>query len=93
MGGKGDSLVYRTQERNGETKERFVTETTTPSEKPSNALEYVAQNLKNSLSSRSLTNYIKPAIVIVTIILLIFLGALGQRIFRPGTKRNRPCCI
>jgi len=88
MGGKGDSLFYLTQERNGETKESFVTETTTPSEKPSNALEYVAQNLKNSLSSRSLTNYIKPAIVIVTIIFLIFLGALGQRIFSSGGQKE-----
>jgi len=61
---------------------------TTPLEKPANALHYVAQNLKNSLGSRSLTDYIKPAIVIVIVIFLIFLGALGQRIFSSGGQKE-----
>jgi type II secretory pathway predicted ATPase ExeA len=88
MGGKGDTLFYLTQERNEETKDAIATETTIPSQKPANTLEYITQNFKKSLSSRSLNTYIKPAIVVAIIIFFIFLGALGQRIFSSGGQKD-----
>ena len=87
MGGKGESLSYVMQERDEEFKEpvtKPVTETITPLQRSTKALEYVAHNFKQSLNAQSLNTYVKPAIVVVIIMFFVFLGALGHRLFSSG---------
>jgi type II secretory pathway predicted ATPase ExeA len=87
MGGKGESLSYVIQERNEEPKEPVVRpamDLATPLQRTTKALEYVAHNFKHGISAQSLSTYVKPAIVVVTIMFFIFLGAMGHRLFSSG---------
>jgi type II secretory pathway predicted ATPase ExeA len=87
MSGKGESLSYVIQERNEEPKDpvaRPAIDTVNPSQRTTKALEYVAHNFKQGFSAQSLNTYVKPAIVVVTIMFFIFLGAMGHRLFSSG---------
>ena len=90
MSGKGESLSYMIQERNEEPKEpvaKSPMEPINPLQRPAKALEYVAQNFKQSLNTQSWNAYVKPAIIVATIMFFVFLGAMGHRLFssRPPT--------
>jgi type II secretory pathway predicted ATPase ExeA len=84
MGGKGESLSYVMRERDEEFKEpvpKLEAETTTPLERSTKVLGYVAHNFKQSLNAQSLSIYVKPVITVIVIIFFVFLGAMGHRLF------------
>jgi type II secretory pathway predicted ATPase ExeA len=90
MGGKGETLSYMIQEKTEEPREpvaKSPMEPINPLQKPAKALEYVAHNFKQSLNAQSWNIYVKPAIIVATIMFFVFLGAMGHRLFssRPPT--------
>jgi type II secretory pathway predicted ATPase ExeA len=91
MGGKGESLSYVMQEKDEEFKEpvaKQVGETINPVQRSTRVLEYVASNFKQTLNSKSLNAYARPAIVVVIIMFFVFLGAMGHRLFSSGGPSN-----
>jgi len=78
------------QEKNDETREPLAkspVEPANPLQKPVKAFEYVAQNLKQGINAQSWSTYIKPALIVATIMFFVFLGAMAHRLFssRPPT--------
>jgi type II secretory pathway predicted ATPase ExeA len=82
MSGKGESLSHMIQERNEESKESVVKSPTEA--RPTEAFEYITSEFKQGFSAQLFNTYIKPAIVVVTIMFFIFLGAVGYRLFSSG---------
>jgi type II secretory pathway predicted ATPase ExeA len=87
MGGKGESLSYVMQERDEESKEpfvKYVEETINPLQRSTKVLKYVTNNFKDSLNTKSLNAYARPAIAVLIIMFFVFLGAMGHRLFSPA---------
>ena len=91
MSGKGESLSYVVQERNDELKEPVVKSPTEA--RPTEAFEYITNNFKQGFSTQLFNTYLKPAIVVVTIMFFVFLGAVGYRLFSSGKPTDNTVFI
>ena len=91
MSGKGESLAYVVQERIEEPKESAVKSPTEA--RPTKPFDYITDNFKQGFSTQLLNTYLKPAIVVVTIMFFVFLGAMGYRLFSSGKPTDRAVFI
>ncbi len=88
MGGKGEGFSYVLDDHKnnpGEENLKISAETRQVlSQTPAKPYEIIARNVRNSLANESSRAYTKAGFVMAAAILLVFLGAMGQRFFTPA---------
>lgn len=86
MSGRGETIPYIVTEKKGEPKEppsKTIVEIqpSAMNRTPLNAFEYISHNTKQTFFDQSFAQYLKPLVMTLLVILFIFVGAAGYRLF------------
>jgi type II secretory pathway predicted ATPase ExeA len=91
MSGKGESVPYVVQEKNEEPRPSGIKSPTDV--RPTEPFEYITDNFKQGFNFQLLNAYLKPAIIVFTIMFFVFLGAIGYRLLSSDKSSDRAVYI